>query len=271
MNLIAMISDGITEKIDGVMRLKDLLKHLEDGYKNKEVSWLRVREAVIFIISLLSYIVAYLGVFVADILIHFSWSILYVVSPLMILMYVSEKTAFVTSSLYRGLINVVTWKILCSILGVLLLKMATVPEVASSDNFLMAVLMNLCIGFCMLFIPSTTKSLLTNGMESVASKLTAVPAVAAAGAIKLYTMKYWKTAAKEPFNNFKGTRSFFSRNYNRAKTGYQTGKKWAEKTQNVATKIRNHSISDSRRVHSPFDKHGPFSKKGRDRFLNGKE
>src|SRR5262249_42748604 len=85
-NVIAMVSDGITEKVNGIAQLKDLLTHLKDNYQSKEVSWLHVREAVLYIISLISYIIAYLGVFVADVLIHFVWSILYVVSPLMILM-----------------------------------------------------------------------------------------------------------------------------------------------------------------------------------------
>ena len=211
MKMLAMVSDGIVERVNGVSQLKDLLVHLKDNYMSMEISWLHAREALLYIISLFSYIVAYLGVFVADILIHFVWAILYVVSPLMILMYVSERTAFVTGNLYKGLINVLTWKVFWSILGVLLLKTATTPELASSDNFLMAVLMNLCIGLCMLFVPFATKSLLTSGLEGAASALAGVPAAAAAGAIKLYTIKYGKKAIKEPFTGFQGTRNLYSK------------------------------------------------------------
>lgn len=282
MNVISMISDGVTEKIAGVMQLKDLLKHMHDDYVHTEASWLKFREAVIYIMSLVSYIIAYLGVFVADVLTHFVWSILYVVSPLMILMYVSEKTSFVTASLYRGLINVVTWRIFWNILGVLLLKMATVPQVASTDNFLMAVVMNLCIGLCMLFIPFATKSLLTNGMESAATALAAAPSAVAAGAIKYQALKYGKKAvsgtakaswwaAKEPFRGFRGTRELAAKGVNKVKNGVEKGKEAGDKAKKTWKRFRSHGVTDSRRTTSPFDERGPFSKKGRDRILNGKE
>ncbi|MDH5582213.1 MAG: hypothetical protein OEY33_09940, partial [Bdellovibrionales bacterium] len=104
-NILAIVGDGITGKIDGITKLWDLLGHLEFNFKDSSASWFKFREAVIFILGLLSYIVAYVGIFVANALIHFVWSILYVCSPLMILMYVSEKTSFVTKNLYKGLIN----------------------------------------------------------------------------------------------------------------------------------------------------------------------
>lgn len=230
LNVMAMISDGVTEKISGIASLKDLLTRLKDNYNSTEVSWLHVREAILYIVSLLSYIVAYLGVVVAEVLIHFVWSILYVVSPLMILMYVSDKTAGVTMNLYKGLINVLVWKVFWSILGVLLLKLAMAPEVASSDNFLTAVLMNLCIGLSMLFIPFATKSLLTTGFESAATALAAVPTAAAAGAVKLYATKFGKKAMQEPLSGFQGTRAFASRRYEQMKGGEKKGREPANQS-----------------------------------------
>jgi hypothetical protein len=277
MNVLAMISDGVTEKISGVIQLKELLKHLGDVYESKEINWLHYREAVLYIVSLFSYIVAYLGVFVADVLVHFVWSILYVVSPLMILMYVSDKTAFVTSNLYKGLISVITWKIFWEILGVLLLKLATAPEAtANTENFLSAVLINLMIGFCMLFIPFATKSLVTTGFESAATAFAAVPAAAAAGAIKLYALKYGKKALKEPLTGFKGTRNLTQLGLNHAKTGMQKGKEFALKStstaQSVHQKLRTYGVSDAQKMQSPFGKSSPFTKgKARERILNGKE
>lgn len=270
LSVLGMLADGITEKISGVENLKNLLLHLKSVYSNEEPSWIKAREWILYIISLLSYIVAYLGVFVADVLIHFVWSILYIVSPLMILMYVSEKTAGVTASLYRGLVQVLVWKVFWSILGVLLLKLALSPEVASSDNFLTAVLMNLCIGFSMLFIPLTTRSLLGNGMESAASALGALPTAAAAGAIKLYAMKYGKKAVKEPFTGLKGTREFAERRYRQLSSGVKKGRELASRAGQAAARARNAGISDSRRAQSPFDPRGPFGN-GREKILRGKE
>jgi hypothetical protein len=215
-NTISMVGDGVTEKIQGITKLQDLMKHLEENYQDTEVSWLKFREAVIFVLNLLSYVIAYVGVFVANVLVHFVWSVLYVCSPLMILMYISRGTAFVTTNLYKGLINVVTWKILWSILGVMLLKLATSPAVGSWDNFLTTILVNLCIGLSMLFIPFTTKSLISDGMSSAASALAAAPTLATGKVVKEVAKRQGKRLTT---GTVQGTKNGF----NRMGTGMKTG------------------------------------------------
>jgi hypothetical protein len=184
-----VIGDSVTEKIDGLQKLSDVLQNIGPNYSGKD-SWFNVRETILYVFSILAYLIAYLGFFVATALTHFVWTILYVASPLMILMYVSRHTAHVTTSLYKGLVQVVIWKILWSILGVLLLKLAVQPEVTGLEDYIMSIVVNLCIGFSMLFIPIASRSLISDGMNSVASSLAAVPAVAAGGAIKMATAKY---------------------------------------------------------------------------------
>lgn len=194
LNSIASIGDAITEQINGLQKLSEVLKKLGPNYSGHD-SWFSLRETTIYIFSLAAYIIAYLGFFVATALTHFVWTTLYVCAPLMILMYVSPHTSFVTSSLYKGLIQVVVWKILWSVLGVLLLKLAMQPDVSGMEDYLMAIVMNLCIGISMLFIPLATKSLISDGMNSVASTLAMAPAVAAAGAVKLATSRIASKAA----------------------------------------------------------------------------
>ena len=186
LNAVAAVGDGIAEKIQGDNSLPRLLRHLENSYADAEVNWLKFKEAVVFVFGVASYIVAYVGVFMATVLINFSWAILYVCSPLMILMHVSVKTSFVTANLYKGLINVMIWKILAAILGTLLLKMIVVPEVGDWGNFLMSLTMNLCIGFSMLFIPLASKSLVGDGMTSLTSGLAAVPSALVGGVVKKF-------------------------------------------------------------------------------------
>lgn len=186
-NLIALLGDGVAERIDGIKPLWSTL--LEIGQKFSSDSnhgWFQIRSTIVYIMGLLSYFIAYLGVFTANALIHFVWSILFIVSPLMILAFVSEKTAYITTSLYKGLINVILWKIVASILGVLMLKLITSNQVgedwATSFSF---IAINLCVGLSLLFVPLTTKSLLGDGLSSAATGLAVGPAYAALGASKL--------------------------------------------------------------------------------------
>ncbi|MGE3263354.1 MAG: hypothetical protein AB7K68_16355 [Bacteriovoracia bacterium] len=181
---IALVGDGITERIDGIQKLWDVMKNLGPNYNNSTGDWFSLRETAIYFFGIAAYIISYLGFFVATALIHFVWTVLYICSPLMILMYVSKGTAYVTKSLYTGLIQVVTWKVLYSILGVLLLKLAMNPQVTGMEDYLMSIIINLCIGVSMLFIPFATKSFLNDGLQGAASALAAVPTMAAGVAIK---------------------------------------------------------------------------------------
>lgn len=196
---IATIGDAVTERINGLEKLSEVLKKLGPNYSGPD-SWFSLRDTTIYIFSLASYIVAYVGFFVATALTHFVWTILYVCSPLMILMFVSPVTAYITSSLYKGLIQVVVWKVLWSILGVLLLKLAVQTQSSGLEDYLMSIVLNLCIGVSMLFIPLATKSLLSDGMNSVATTLAMAPALATAGAIKVTAARWAAKAAGQAKN-----------------------------------------------------------------------
>jgi hypothetical protein len=194
LNSIAAIGDAVTAQINGLAQLAEVLKRLGPNYSGHD-SWFNLRETTIYIFSLAAYIIAYVGFFVATALTHFVWTILYVCSPLMILMYVGRGTAHITMSLYKGLTQVVVWKILWSILGVLLLKLAIQPEVSGMEDYLMAIVMNLCIGISMLFIPLATRSLISDGMTSMASTLAMAPTLATAGVVKLATSRFTSKVA----------------------------------------------------------------------------
>lgn len=186
---IGLVGDEITNKIQGLEKLSDVLKNLGPNYSGKD-SWFNMRETVLYVFSVFAYMIAYLGFFVASAMTHFVWTVLYVISPLMILMYISPLTQGITFSLYKGLTQVVVWKILWSILGVLLLKLALQPEVTGLEDYIMSIVINLCIGFSMLFIPIATRSLLHDGMSSLAGSLAAVPTIAAGGAVRMAAAKY---------------------------------------------------------------------------------
>lgn len=189
-NIIGMIGDGIIGRVDKLSSLEDALKQLGPTEANLSNEWFNLREHILYAFSLIAYIVAYLGFFVAEALTQFVWIILYTVSPLMILAYVPHQTANITGNLYKGLIKVVVWKILWSILGALLLKMALEPSVTGMADWIMSIVMNFCIGLAMLFVPMATRSLINDGMESAASAMSAAPALAASGAVKGVSKKF---------------------------------------------------------------------------------
>ena len=194
-NLIANFADGITGFIEGPTKIRNLLGVLKNKMGEYEASMFDFKEHIIFFFALLSYIVAYFGVFISNAIIHFVTGMLYCVSPLMILCYCSERTSFVCSSLYKGLLSVATWKILWSILGVFLLKLATHPEVGDWNNVFTAIVVNICVGCSMLFIPLFAKSLLSDGLVSAAGGMIMAPALVATGGAKAFLARRMKSGA----------------------------------------------------------------------------
>ncbi len=180
-NLIAFMGDGIADRIDGLAKMPEILQVFSDNFSREAPALYKVRELFIFLLNFLSYFLAYFGIFVTDALIHFCWSILYVCAPLMILCYIPENTASISKNLYKGLFTVISWKIMWSILGVMLLKLAVQPTTENSDNIITTSIINLCIALSILLVPLFTKSLIGDGISSFASGIATVPGMAALG------------------------------------------------------------------------------------------
>lgn len=190
-HLISFVGDGIASHIGGLSDYKLMLKELGNGLDKMEPSLTKIKQTLIFFLSLVSYIAAYAGVFIADAVIQFCWGLLYIVSPLMILAYIPENTQGTCKNLYKQLCMVMTWKILWAILGVMLLKLSTVGVVDHSSginsqdayNSCILILINLFIGVSMLFVPFAAKSLVNDGLSGFAATLGAMPTLIAKGAI----------------------------------------------------------------------------------------
>lgn len=194
-HLIAWLGDGIVEKIGGIQNPWTFFKGILA--QNKPVDWNGFRELSVLYISLFFYVLSFLGIFLTYFLMHFIWSVLYVCAPLMILMFISPATNFVTTNLYKGLLNVVSWKIIWSILGIILLKFSAAPQVGEWDNFFTVIIVNFCIAFSMFFVPFAARSLITSGMSSTASGMAAVTSAITGQWIKKTIIKGGKHLMKD--------------------------------------------------------------------------
>jgi hypothetical protein len=198
-NMIAFMGDGIASKIDGLAQMGKLMDIFAANFSREAPSLYKVRELFIFLLNYLSYFLAYFGVFISEALIHFSWSVLYVCAPLMILCYIPESTVNVCKNLYKGLLTVITWKAIYSILGVLLLKLAVEKTTDSSDNLIATAVINLCIAISILFVPFFSKSLIGDGIAGFSS---GVAGMATAGAMRVFKQSV-KPDKRRELKNFR--------------------------------------------------------------------
>ncbi len=177
---IAVVGDGIVAAISPKPHINQVLDEVWNHIQTIELSWHKFKETIIWVFSLLSFIFAYLGAFIADALVHFCWAILFVLSPLMILAYIPEATAKIATGLYRSLCTVMAWKILWCVLGVILLKFTVHAPINEGDNYnaILLIVINLFIGISMLFVPIATKAFLSADFAAFSGGLAAVPAMA---------------------------------------------------------------------------------------------
>lgn len=193
-NTIAMLSDGITARIDQSQNLWETIKTLGPNSQGESDGLFNVRGHVVYFFSIGAYLIAYIGFFASVALMNFVWAILYICAPLMILCYVPPATSGIVGNLYRGLVSVSLWKILWVLLGSLLLKVAITPKDAGIDDVFLAMVMNLLIGVSMLLIPLFTRSLIGDGLQSASSALAAAPGLMAAKAVTMATKTLGKKA-----------------------------------------------------------------------------
>ncbi len=193
-NTIAMLSDGITARIDHNQNLWETIKQLGPNSQGESDGLFDIRGHVVYFFSIGAYLIAYIGFFASVALMNFVWAILYICAPLMILCYVPPSTSGIVGNLYRGLVSVATWKIMWCLLGSLLLKLAITPKDAGIDDIFLSMVMNLLIGVSMLLIPLFTKSLIGDGLQSASSALAAAPGLMATRAVTLATKTMGKKA-----------------------------------------------------------------------------
>lgn len=193
-NTIAMLSDGITARIDHTQNLWETIKQMGPNSQGESDGLFDMRGHVVYFFSIGAYLIAYIGFFASVALMNFVWAILYICAPLMILCYVPPVTSGIVGNLYRGLVSVATWKILWTLLGSLLLKLAITPKNAGIDNVFLSMVMNLLIGVSMLLIPLFTKSLIGDGLQSASAALATAPGLMATKALTLATKTVGKKA-----------------------------------------------------------------------------
>ena len=90
-NFASDLTEGMIDRLGGMSGLMALYESMEKSYQAETPSLFKFREMLLYFLSWFCYAVGLLGYYVMTVLINMAWAILYVLSPLLILAYVSEK------------------------------------------------------------------------------------------------------------------------------------------------------------------------------------
>jgi hypothetical protein len=119
---------------------------------------------------------------------HFFWLLYMITSPLLLLFNMFPGTSQITKNLFKGMIEVASWKIVWAILGAMLAALSFGDMYRSEGSYVELIVMNFVIAIAMLATPMLVRSLVNGGLESMSSTIgpatvaamVAVPAKAAA-------------------------------------------------------------------------------------------
>ena len=186
-NWIADIGDGLAESIGGLNNLDVIVDKTSKILKDKSWSWTSMGDTLLWIIAYLVYSILYLTVFIFDAIILYGWTVLYIFSPLLILMFILPQTSGATALLFRSHIELASYKVVWSALGTLLWSTAINNlnnDLQEHPNFFVVLGFMVLVAFSILLTPKLVSALTKSGVSGVSSGLGALGAASlTAGAI----------------------------------------------------------------------------------------
>jgi hypothetical protein len=145
----------------------------------KNVLLLKFDDLFIAILSFGSFFLLLAARYITIALYYFYWVLLSVCSPMMILCYVFPKTAPITGNLFRGLIEVASWKILWALMSAMLASLSFGSIYQTQGSYVTLIVMNFVIAIALLFTPMIVHSMVGQGVHATAQSIGTTAAMAA--------------------------------------------------------------------------------------------
>lgn len=199
-NIILNICDGIAAKIDSQSGIDMILKLAEEKSRSYSATssalLLKFDDLIIAILSFFSFMILLIARYLTIALYYFFWVLLSVLSPILIFFYLFPATESITKNLYRGLIEVASWKIIWAIQSAMLISLSLGNIYKTNGSYITLIVLNFVIAIGMIFTPMIVKSIAGEGAHSAAfgigasafAVMSAIPAKAALVKAKVQTV-----------------------------------------------------------------------------------
>lgn len=173
MNTLADLTDQISKDVGQLNNIRLVLERLGEKIHSLTWSWVNIKDSVLLLVSFVTFFLVYGSVYIANAMYLFTWTVLFVFSPLLIAAFTLPATASATKGLFQALVEVCLWKICWSVLAALLWSFA-LSEINGPKfdvDFITAICLNLILAFSVLVTPLVVRSLISGGLSNTASLL----------------------------------------------------------------------------------------------------
>lgn len=172
---IIFIADGIAERVDQLQGLDTFLRMAQEKALSftfaKNTLLLHFPDLLISLLAFVSYLILYIARYLTIAMYHFYWIFYMISAPLLLLFNLFPATSQVSANLFRGMVEVASWKIVWAILGAMLAALSFGDAYRAEGNYLTLMVMNFVIAVSMLMTPAIVKSLVGAGFHSMAPML----------------------------------------------------------------------------------------------------
>ncbi len=190
---IIFVADGIAERIDQVNNLDAVIRMAQEKSQSYSFSasslLLQFNDLIVAVLAFLSFLILYIARYITIAMYHFYWVFYIVSAPLLLLFNLFPATGNITANLFRGMIEVASWKIVWAILGAMLASLSFGDAYRAEGSYIVIIVMNFVIAVAMLATPLLVKSLASQGAQAISSSL-GQSAVAAMAAVPTKGLSY---------------------------------------------------------------------------------
>jgi hypothetical protein len=172
-NTIADLSDALSKQVGDLNKFDVMREKLAQRFHSLSVSWLSVKEGITIIVCYVVFIFFHFAYYMAEAFLLFTWTLLYIFSPILIALFIIPSTSQATSGLFRSLIEVSLWKPVWAILGTLLwsLSISEINKPQTEINFLSVISLVLILAASLLMTPAIIHFLAGAGVAAIAPNI----------------------------------------------------------------------------------------------------
>lgn len=177
-DVILFLTNGVADKIDNMGGLDSFMKMASEKAHSYTINpltpILAFDDMIMAGLTYASYALVYCARFIMVAVYHFSWVFLTIIAPILLLFHMFSSQ--MTVNLFRSLVEVASWRVVWSVLSIILKSLPFGTWYAMQGNYLTIVVLNFVIAICMVGTPLVVRALVGSGWSAMASGLTGVTA-----------------------------------------------------------------------------------------------
>jgi len=177
-DIMLFLTNGIADKIDNMSGLDAFIQMASEkahSYPRSSITLvLAFDDLLMAVISYCSYAILFFARYIMVAIYHFSWIFLTIMAPILLLFHLFSSQ--ITINLFRSMLEVACWKVVWSVLSVMIKALPFGTWYAMDGNYLTICVMNFVIAICMISTPLVVHSLLSGSFSAMAGGLTAATA-----------------------------------------------------------------------------------------------